>query len=108
MGHATAVDLLADLGTLRLLTPSQLDEAARWQEAGAAPKALARRLVQRKWLTPFQADLLLRGHGSELVLGSYVILARLGEGGMGQVFKARHAKLGHIVALKMIRKDRLT
>src|SRR5262249_15065938 len=42
-----------------------------------------------------------------LVLGPYILLERLGEGGMGQVFKARNRKLGMIVALKVIRKERL-
>jgi eukaryotic-like serine/threonine-protein kinase len=36
-----------------------------------------------------------------------VLLGPLGEGGMGQVFKARNWKRGGVVALKLIRKERL-
>lgn len=34
--------------------------------------------------------------------GEYEVLAELGQGGMAEVFKARHRRLGRIVALKML------
>ena len=40
-----------------------------------------------------------------ILLGDYVLESKLGEGGMGVVFKARYRKLNRVVALKMIRSD---
>jgi serine/threonine protein kinase len=89
----------------RLLDSKQLEELNSL--VFSDPKALAKELIQRDWLTPYQANQLLNGKGQELVLGSYILLERLGEGGMGQVFKARHRTLGRVSAVKLIRKERL-
>jgi serine/threonine-protein kinase len=40
--------------------------------------------------------------GDPLVLGNYEVLERLGAGGMGTVFKARHRRMKRIVALKVL------
>jgi serine/threonine-protein kinase len=98
--------LLAVLRKYQLLEPEQLVEADRLQQRHTDPRLLAKELLHRGWLTPFQINQIFQGRGADLVLGSYLLLQRVGEGSMGQVFKARHQKHGRIVALKVIRKDR--
>src|SRR5262249_3355402 len=108
MTVATAASLVDTLRQYRLLEPVVLDELARSLPSRSPdPRVLAKDLMQRGWLTAYQVNQLLQGKGQELQTGAYITLARLGEGGMGQVFKARHPKMGRIVALKVIRKDRL-
>src|SRR4051794_33547805 len=104
MSITTAADLIAALEQGLILDAEQLDSLRHDPHArGADPAALARDLVARGWLTAYQAGRVLQGQGPSLALGPYVLLDRIGEGGMGQVFKARHRKLGRTVALKVIR-----
>ena len=68
----------------------------------AAADQLAGLMFQKGQLTRFQAQMLYQGRTRGLVVGNYVILAPLGEGGMGQVYKAQHKRMDRIVALKML------
>jgi formylglycine-generating enzyme required for sulfatase activity len=71
----------------------------------ASPKdaeELARELVRKKKLTKFQAEEVYRGKGKSLVLGNYVLMEKIGAGGMGQVFKAEHRRLKRVVAVKLL------
>ncbi|MCX7423390.1 MAG: serine/threonine-protein kinase [Planctomycetia bacterium] len=63
---------------------------------------LARELVKQKKLTKFQAEQLYAGKGKSLTLGNYVILDKLGQGGMGVVLKAQHKRMKRLVALKVM------
>ncbi len=63
---------------------------------------LARELVRAGKLTKYQATTIYQGKTKGLVLGDYVVLDRIGAGGMGQVFKARHRWMNRIVAVKLL------
>jgi len=63
---------------------------------------LARLLVKEKQLTAFQAQQIYSGKGKSLVLGNYVLLDKLGQGGMGMVLKAEHRLMKRTVALKVL------
>ena len=65
-------------------------------------KALARALVNASILTSYQAGMVHQGKIKALVLGDYALLDRLGQGGMGMVFEARHKHMKRTVALKIL------
>lgn len=97
-------EVLRDLG---LIEPERLPELLRLAGAHPAPREFARELLHAGIVTSFQLQQVIKGKGHRLLLGPYVLLERIGAGGMGEVFKAQHRRLGRVAAVKVINKQRL-
>lgn len=108
MGTATLADFVESIRGLRLLEPSQLAELARLQAQIGDSQRLARALLERDWLTAFQANLLMQGRSANLLLGQYILLERTGANSLGQVYKARHQVMKRPVTLQVVREELLT
>lgn len=91
---------------LRLLTVSQLLTSERLELArslpGESPLELARALVNRGWLTRYQAERLLQGSSRGFQIGPYTILELLGTGGMAVLYLVQHRESGERFALKTV------
>lgn len=68
----------------------------------ADASALARELVSAGRLTKYQASAVFQGKTQGLVLGKYIVLDKIGAGGMGQVYKAFDRRMERVVALKLL------
>jgi serine/threonine protein kinase/Leucine-rich repeat (LRR) protein len=99
-------ELLEHLSQSGLLAPAEIDivrgQPVADPQQGGAVVDLVNWLIQQEKLTPYQANRLCRGQASSLVLGNYIILDKVGQGGMGAVFKARHRRMNRLVALKVL------
>jgi response regulator RpfG family c-di-GMP phosphodiesterase len=95
---------LACLEASRVLSPAELEsffaESPKILEQDTV--AVVEALVNRGLLSDYQASRLLAGRTFGLVLGNYRIVDRLGNGGMGVVYKAEHVHMKRTVALKVL------
>ena len=98
-----------------LVTKEQIDQAtAVLRESNTSDTAvevtddrLAEKLVEMELLTSYQAAQLRAGR-TKMNLGPYIITDFIGQGGMGQVFKATHRMMGRDVAIKVLPHARST
>jgi serine/threonine protein kinase len=105
MSNDSIATFISAIRDNRLIEDHELTSLDALQAQCTEPRSLAHQLMQRGSLTRFQTEQILQGAGRKLVLGQYILLEPIGEGGMGQVFRARHLRMKRIVALKIIRKE---
>jgi serine/threonine-protein kinase len=102
---STFEDWLAELRKSGLLSAADVEEVAlvgrtrRWQEWDELFEILAR----RRLVSIYAGRKILQGKVGELFFGPFALLDKLGEGGMGKVYRARRQTDGAIVALKVVR-----
>jgi eukaryotic-like serine/threonine-protein kinase len=99
-----------------LLTVEQILEAEQALRAQGEPVGpwteisddlLAAKLVELGRVNRWQAEQLKVGR-SKFNLGPYLVIDSIGQGGMGQVFKAEHRLMGRVVAIKVLPRHRST
>ncbi len=73
----------------------------------APDEAISQVLIRRGYLTEYQSAQLMAGR-TKLTLGPYLITEWIGQGGMGQVFKAVHRVMGRVCAVKVLPLEKAT
>ncbi len=117
MSESLKVDFRQAALTSGLVSQEQLEEglallrkraeAAQRQANQFSGEELAQALVELGYLNSWQAEQLLKGR-TKWTLGPYRILDAIGQGGMGQVFKAEHMLMRRVVAIKVLPLERCT
>ena len=88
-----------------LMTAEEIDSFVAGLPAEEKPQTgedLAKLLNRYKKLTRFQIQAVYQGKTKGLVFGNYIVLDKIGQGGMGYVYKAQHRRMKRMVALKVL------
>lgn len=90
-----------------LVTEEQWARVIKSLSGKVTTEAIAQKLITQGVLTSYQAQQLRNGR-SKLTLGPYLITEWIGQGGMGQVFKAVHNVMGRQCAVKVLPLEKST
>jgi serine/threonine-protein kinase len=111
MSTGTDLEKFVELvGRSQLIDEAELSPAVeqwRKESPGGAPADLAQALVQRRLLTHWQAENLLKGKHKGFILGNYRLLDQLGRGGMSTVYLAEHLLMRRRAAIKVLPRHRV-
>ncbi len=95
-----------------LITQDELDQTlaelrAEFKSNAISDEQLENKLVAGGKLNAWQVEQLRNGR-TKFNLGPYHVIDSIGQGGMGQVFKAEHTIMGRIVAVKVLPRSKST
>ncbi len=96
----SAHKVLHELTAAGLLSSDHVTKYGEEIDTGA--EALLTRLVSDGHITEYQAEKFKAGQASDIYFGDYVVIDKLGQGGMGTVFLAKHRRMDRQVAIKVL------
>lgn len=108
MEPVSPLQLVTAIRECGLYKPEQCSAADRVASAAADAASCAEEFYQIGVLTKYQYQKTRAGRADDLLFGPYLILERIGEGGMGKVYRAVERNVGRVVAIKMVRPQLLT
>ena len=92
--------ILHEITQAGLLSSDQITKFDREVETGV--EALLNRLISEGNITAYQADKFRMGLSADICFGEYLVMDKLGQGGMGTVLLAKHRRMDREVALKIL------
>jgi len=109
MSADTEAEILAQfLLARRIVSPEQLKEAydaqTKIEEVAGFRLELEEILTRKGLLNPQQMAFIQAslGHGRSDLIPGYEVMAKLGQGGMGAVYKARQTAMDRVIAIKVL------
>ena len=96
----SAQKVISELTSAGLLSADRVTDYSGQADAGI--EVLLSKLVQDGHITSFQSDKLKAGKSSDIYFGDYVVIDKLGQGGMGTVLLAKHRRMDRLVAIKIL------
>ena len=96
------VENLTSTGLMSAEEVSTICDALPDDQRPADAESLSELFISEGRLTQYQASAICQGEHNSLIFHEYIILDRLGAGGMGVVLKAQHRRMKRIVAIKIL------
>ncbi|MBI1371567.1 MAG: SUMF1/EgtB/PvdO family nonheme iron enzyme [Phycisphaera sp.] len=96
------LDLINEMTRLGIVDEKSAADIASEHSPDMSVAELTQTLAERGVLTAHQAKILTKGDPAALVIGDYVVIDKIGQGGMGAVYRARHRVMHREVAIKVL------